>query len=311
LVKRGQLDHATAHRATGGIGITTDLRDFEDCDIVIEAVAEDVAAKRKLFAELAKIVRPDCLLASNTSALPIEELMADAAGPERALGLHFFNPVIRMPLVELVLGRRTSRTAAAQALDLVGRLGKTPVICRSAPGFYTTRALFFYLNEACRLWEAGVPAAAIDGALREWGWPMGPLRLLDEIGLDVADFILRELAQYYPGRFEPTAVCGRLLAAGMRGRKNGTSAGFYTYADGEAPNPALAAFAPPAAISLSPAAIQERLLGVFVAETERVIAEGVLRGPDDADLALLLGAGFPAWRGGLMHWARGARGTRR
>lgn len=305
MVKRGAMSGAAAHKAMGGIGITTDLADFADCDLVIDAVVEDVAVKRKLFAELSAIVPPDCLLASNTSALPLEELMAGAREPGRAVGLHFFNPVGRMPLVEVVLGRATTRATAERALALVRRLGKTPVICRSAPGFYVTRALFFYLNAACQLWEDGVPAAALDAAMRDWGWPMGPLRLIDEVGVDVTSFIFDEMAHYYPGRFTAAPTCRRLLEAGLKGRKNGAAAGFYRYDDGrEAPNPALAPLAPTARQELAPAAIQERLNGVLIAETRRVLDEGVLKSPDDADLALLLGAGFPAWRGGLMRAAR-------
>jgi len=304
MVKRGAMSGPDAHKAMGGIGITTELADFADCDLVIDAVVEDVAVKRKLFAELSGIVAPDCLLASNTSALPLEEMMAAAREPGRAVGLHFFNPVGRMPLVELVLGRDTTRATAERALALVRRLGKTPIICRSSPGFYVTRALFFYLNAACQLWEEGVPAEALDAAMRDWGWPMGPLRLVDEVGVDVTDFIFGEMAHYFPDRFTATTICHRLLEAGLKGRKNNASAGFYTYAGPrEAPNPALAAHAPAARRQMSAEAIQAQLNGVLIAETRRVLAEGVLKSPRDADLALLLGAGFPAWRGGLMHAA--------
>jgi len=307
--RRGLMTHAAAHKAMGSLGITTDLIDFEDCDLVIEAVVEDVAAKRKVFAELAKVVPADCLLVSNTSALPIEELAADATNPGRTLGLHFFNPVGRMPLVEVVLGAQTTRDAAARALTLVRALGKTPVVVKSSPGFYVTRVLFFYLAEACRLWEQGVPTETIDAAMREWGWPMGPMRLIDEVGVDVTEFIFGELRHYFPDRPVEAKICARLLAAGWRGRKNGASAGFYTYEEAkEAPNPAVAQFASgdrPAA-AMSAAEIQERLTGVLVAETERTLAEGVVKSADDADLALLLGAGFPAFRGGLMRWARKA-----
>ncbi|HVT72229.1 MAG TPA: 3-hydroxyacyl-CoA dehydrogenase NAD-binding domain-containing protein [Lacunisphaera sp.] len=303
-VKRGKLTHEAAHKMTGGIGITTSLEDFEICDLIIEAVVENVEVKRQVFAALSKVAAPDCVLASNTSALPIEELASTATNPGRVVGLHFFNPVGRMPLVELVLSPHTARETADRALAFVRALGKTAVVCRSAPGFLVTRVLFFYLNEACRLWEEGVPAAAIDGAMRDWGWPMGPLRLIDEVGLDVSDFIYGEMQHYYPDRFTPTAVCGRLLGAGQRGRKNGASAGFYTYADGrEEPNPALEPFTPIPPMQLEAAAIQERLNGVMIAETRRVLAEGVLQSADEADLALLLGAGFPAWRGGLLHLA--------
>ena len=305
MVKRGQLSHAAAHKAMGSIGVTTGLEDFDGCDMVIEAIVENVAAKQKLLAELSRIVQPDCVLASNTSALPIEELAAGAVKPERILGLHFFNPVGRMPLVELVLSPHTTRATADRALAFVKALGKTPVICRSSPGFLVTRVLFFYLNEACRLWEQGVPAKVIDRAMQDWGWPMGPLRLIDEVGVDVSDFIYGEMQHYFPDRFTGVTICSRMLTAGLKGRKNGASSGFYSYAGGAATlNPALEAMAPPAALAMEPSAIADRLNGVMIEETKRVLAEGVLKGPDDADLALLMGAGFPAFRGGLMRYAK-------
>ncbi len=303
-VKRGKMTGPAAHKAMGSIGITTDLADFEACDLVIEAVVEDVGVKQKLFEQLSGVVTPECVLASNTSALPIEELAAKAKHPERVAGLHFFNPVSRMPLVEVVLGRQTSRPAAEQALALARTLGKTAVICRSAPGFFVTRVLFFYLNAACRLWEEGVPAETLDAAMREWGWPMGPLRLIDEVGVDVTDFIHGEMKLYFPGRFTGTTICQRLLKAGLRGRKHGASSGFYEYGGlAETLHPALAQFAPAQEKKMTAQAIQDHLNGVMIDETKRVLAEGVLKSADDADLALLLGAGFPAWRGGLMRFA--------
>lgn len=304
--ERGRMSPEAAHKAMGSIGITSDLADFEGCDLVIEAVVEDVAIKRELLGRLAAVVAPECLLASNTSALPIEELAAGVPHPGRTVGLHFFNPVGRMPLVELVLSPHTTRATAARALGFVRALGKTPVICRSSPGFLVTRVLFFYLNEACRLWERGVPAAVIDRAMRDWGWPMGPLRLIDEVGVDVTDFIYGELRHYYPARFEGATICQRMLGAGLKGRKNGASTGFYTYAaQPEAPNPAMAALTPPPADPVpDAAAIQQLLNGTMIAETRRVLDEGVIRSADEADLALLMGTGFPAWRGGLMRFAR-------
>lgn len=304
MVARGKTTSAAAHKAIGGIGITRELEDFCDCDLVIEAITENVAVKQRVHAELARHVRPDCVIASNTSALPIEEIMAGVPGPERTIGLHFFNPVGRMPLVEMVLAPKTSRATAARTLSFVQALGKSPVICRSSPGFYVTRGLFFYLNAACRLWEEGVSTEAIDAAMRDWGWPMGPMRLIDEVGVDVSDFIYGEMKHYYPGRFDSATICQRLLAAGLKGRKNGASSGFYLYGDaGERTNPAVAQFAPDAAKVMSAEAIQRHLNGVLIDETRRVLAEGVLKSADDADFALLMGAGFPAWRGGLMRYA--------
>lgn len=303
--ERGQLTHAQAHKMMGGIGVTTSLEDFEMCDLVIEAIVENVEAKQKLYAQLSKIMAPGCVFASNTSALPLEELAATATNPGRFVGLHFFNPVGRMPLVELVLGKETTRATADRALAFAKALGKTPVVCRSSPGFLVTRVLFFYLNEACRLWEQGVPTETIDRALRDWGWPMGPMRLIDEVGVDVTDFIFQEMSHYYPDRFTGTTICARLLAAGLKGRKNGASSGFYDYADGkEKLNPALAAFTPTAVTAPEAAALADQLNGVMIDETKRVLAEGVLKTPDEADLALLLGTGFPACRGGLMRHAK-------
>ncbi|MSU46584.1 MAG: hypothetical protein EXS42_05545 [Lacunisphaera sp.] len=310
---RGRLTPAEAHRMMGGIGITTSLEDFEGCDLVIEAIFENVEAKRKLFAELSTVMSPDCVLASNTSALPIEELATVVKNPGRMVGLHFFNPVGRMPLIELVLGPETTRVTAERSLAFVKALGKTPVLCKSAPGFLVTRVLFFYLNEACRLWEQGVPTDVIDRALREWGWPMGPMRLIDEVGVDVTNFIFGEMAHYFPARFTSTGICRRMLAAGMKGRKNGASTGFYSYTgDQEGPNPALGAFtsnfaqASPGQPATDAKSIQDRLNGVLIEETKRALAEGVIKTPEEADLALLLGAGFPAFRGGLLRQAQSA-----
>jgi 3-hydroxyacyl-CoA dehydrogenase/enoyl-CoA hydratase/3-hydroxybutyryl-CoA epimerase len=303
--ERGQLTPADAHRMMGGIGITTSLEDFDVCDLVIEAIVENVAAKQQLFAQLTKVMSPDCVFASNTSALPLEELASTATNPGRVIGLHFFNPVGRMPLVEMVLSQHTTRATADRTLAFVKALGKTPVVCRSSPGFLVTRVLFFYLNEACRLWEQGVPTDVIDGALRDWGWPMGPMRLIDEVGVDVTDFIFDEMQHYFPERFHATTVCKRMLAAGLKGRKNGAGAGFYEYANGaERLNPAMSSFKPAASTAAEPGALADKLNGVMIDETKRVLAEGVLKTPDDADLALLLGAGFPAFRGGLMRHAK-------
>lgn len=325
-VKRGRLAEADAAAALQRVSTTANWDGFGECDLVIEAIVEDVAAKRQLFTDLAAHTRTDTLLASNTSALPIEQIAGHVPAPERTLGLHFFNPVSRMPLVELVIGPATSAVAAARAVALVQRLGKSPVIARSSPGFLTTRVLFFYLNEAVRLWQQGVPTATLDGALRDFGWPMGPLRLLDEVGLDVSDLIFHEMARYFPARFSPTSACGVLLAAGLRGRKNGASHGFYTYQGGrETVNEAAFETVGADLVSVqrgrgqatplqidrkqtvrdpTPAAIVDHLMGVMIAEATRCLDEGIVHSADEVDFALLAGAGFPAFRGGLLRYAR-------
>lgn len=310
-VRRGKTTPEQSDVVFGRIRTTTEWDGFADCDLVIEAIVENVAAKQQLFATLAGIVRRDALLASNTSALPIEEIAGHVPDPERTLGLHFFNPVSRMPLVELVIGPQTAPSSAARALDLVRSLGKSPVICRSAPGFLVTRVLFFYLNAAVRLWEAGLETEAIDGAMREFGWPMGPLRLIDEVGVDVTASIFGEMAHYYPARFRATAACDALNAAGLKGRKNGTSRGFYRYAaNAEAPNDSEARGIAPVRASERNAAAQPvtaeitgTVMDVMVEEARRCVAERVVLTADEVDFALLSGAGFPAFRGGLLRWA--------
>jgi len=303
--KRGKMSAEAAKQGFARVQGTTDFVNFADCDLVVEAIVEDVAQKQKLFAELSKVVRADCVLASNTSALPIEELASTATHPSRTIGIHFFNPVSRMSLIEMVLSPHTTRDTAERALAFAKQLGKTPVICKSSPGFLVTRALFFYLNEACLLWEQGVPADLLDAAMREWGWPMGPMRLIDEVGVDVTDFIFGEMKHYFPERFRGARVCRRMLAAGLKGRKNGASSGFYVYEGGkEALNPAMKAFTPADPKPMDAKAIQEQLNGVMIDETKRVLDEGVLKTADEADFALLMGAGFPAFRGGLMRYAK-------
>ena len=312
-VKRGKLTAAEAEVAQKRIAATTTWSGFEDCDLVIEAIVENVGAKQKLFAELATVVRPDTLLASNTSALPIEEIAGHVSHPERTLGIHFFNPVSRMPLVELIMGSQTSASVAASALAWVKTLGKSPVICRSSPGFLVTRVLFFYLNEACRLWEHGAPTTVIDAAMRDWGWPMGPMRLIDEVGVDVTDFIFGEMAHFFPDRFQRSTLCRRLLEMNLPGRKIGAGAGFYIYEGKNAsPNPAIAGLVERSPASSLPAAgnfITGRLMKVMIEEAQCCLAEGVIKTPEDVDFALLTGAGFPAARGGLMRYAASLSGN--
>lgn len=304
-VVRGKTSAAEAAEGLARIQSAAELGAFADCDAVIEAIVENLEAKQALFARLSAVVRPDAILASNTSALPIEAVARDATHPERTLGIHFFNPVSRMALVELVLSPKTGAAAAEASLALLKALGKSPVICRSSPGFLVTRVLFFYLNAAVGLFERGVAAGEIDAALKAYGWPMGPLRLIDEVGVDVTEFIFGEMEQYFPGRFLRTGTCAKLLAQGLRGRKNGASSGFYSYAaKTETLNPAALALAPAGGSATSAEAIREHLMTILTREARRCLEEGVIRTPEDVDFALLSGAGFPAFRGGLL-WQDG------
>lgn len=302
---QGQISHAAAHKAVGGIGLSSSLEDFEFCDLIIETVTENAAVKQRLLTELGKFMPPESIIATSTSALSLDEFAAGVPVPGRMIGLHFFNPVSRMSLVEIALTPQTTRTTAARVLELVRTMGKTPVICRASPGLFVTRVLAGYLNEACRLWEQGVPPELIDQAMREWGWPMGPLRLIDEMGVDVSHSVFGELQKNFPSRFAVTRICGQLVNAGMNGRKNGDSSGFYTYGAGnDSVNSLLRQFAPAEAKVMPATAIQNHLNGRMIEEAKYALAEGILKTADEADLALILGIGFPAFRGGLMHYAK-------
>lgn len=302
-VKRGKLSSEQAAKGVARVKPTTEWDGFEACDLVIEAVIEDIAVKRPVFEQLSKIMRPDAILATNTSAIPIDEIAACATNPGRVIGIHFFNPVSRMPLVEILLGPRTERPAAESATAFVKAIGKSLVVCKDSPGFLVNRILLPYMNDACRLVMDGVPVEAIDAAILDFGMPMGPLRLVDEVGVDVTHHIMRELTHYFGERMKVSDALTRLNDAGLKGRKAGK--GFYAYEGSkESLNTELAAtIQSGASRTMASDEIQKRLVGVMVREAKMCLAEGVVRTPDELDLAMILGTGFPTFRGGLMRYA--------
>jgi len=265
-------------------------------------VPEVLELKQRIFREIEERVPPRAILATNTSSLPIASIAAGLRTPERVVGLHFFNPVHRMPLVEVIPGEATSAPTLARAVGLVRRLGKTPVVVADRPGFLVNRLLMPYLDEAARCVEEGLSPAEIDGALRRFGFPMGPLAVLDEVGLDVAAKVARVLEAAFGERARPAPLLGRLLAAGALGTKAGR--GFWT-GRGKARRPNLADLGPRAGEAPTDAGIRDRLLGGMVNEAARCLAQGVVAHPDHLDLATVLGTGFPPFRGGLRRWARG------
>jgi 3-hydroxyacyl-CoA dehydrogenase len=228
-----------------------------------------------------------------------------ARHPERVVGMHFFNPVHRMPLVEVIAGPRSSAEAVATVRELAIRLGKTPIVVRDSPGFLVNRVLVFYLAEALRLLEEGVKIEVIDPAMERFGMPMGPFALMDQIGLDVAVHVAGVLREAFGERASgSTAVIDQLLGAGHLGVKNGR--GFYRYrderrtsVDRETYN--LAGVGP--SRDLPPETVQERLVLSMVNEAAVCLEEGIVRDPSEIDLAMVLGTGFPPFRGGLLHHA--------
>src|SRR5881398_637910 len=226
-VKRGIMTEEKAKEGRARIVASSAPIEMRDVQIVIEAASEKLEIKKKIFCDLAQKAPHAAILATNTSALPISDLAAETKTPERVIGLHFFNPVSRMKLVEVVIGTETSDTAAARALGFVRQIAKLPVIVRDSPGFLVNRVLFPYLLEAAELFENGVDAQEIDEALLEWGMPMGPLRLIDEIGVDIAVDIANTLKKAYGKRDRAPKILREMQSAKMLGRKSG--GGFYKY----------------------------------------------------------------------------------
>jgi 3-hydroxyacyl-CoA dehydrogenase/enoyl-CoA hydratase/3-hydroxybutyryl-CoA epimerase len=268
-------------------------------DVVIEAIFENLEAKQELYARLEPRMKPGALLATNTSSIVLEPLAARLSRPERLVGLHFFNPVAQMPLIEIVHAARTDPVAVQTATAFARRLDKLPVPCRSAPGFMVNRVLTPYLNEAMYAAEEGVPLAAIDRAAVRFGMPMGPIELADVVGLDVAahvgEIIARELGRPAPQLPRLAA----LLAAKKLGKKSGE--GFYLWQEGKAVKSG-------AAGGPVPEDLEDRLILALVNECVACVRERVVEDADLADAAVIFGTGFAPFRGGPLAYAR-ARGT--
>jgi 3-hydroxyacyl-CoA dehydrogenase/enoyl-CoA hydratase/3-hydroxybutyryl-CoA epimerase len=283
---------------------TLDLSGMTHADWALEAVVEDLDVKRRVFAELEVRVPATALLASNTSSLSIDALAAGLLHPERFVGFHFFNPVHRMPLVEVVRGARTSDAALVTAVALARRLGKTPVVVKDSPGFVVNRVLMPYLREALHMLEEGYTVQDLDAAMRRFGMPMGPFEVVDEVGLDVAQKVAGVLAAAFPDRMQPSPALEKLVAAGHLGRKNGR--GFYRHAGRRrTPDPAVRSLLGlhqtrrPQSVD----ALAERMVLAIVNESARAVEEGIVAGAEQVDLAMIFGAGFPPYRGGPLRHA--------
>jgi len=286
---------------------TLDLTGMAHADFAIEVVVEDLDVKRRVFAELEVRVPPTALLASNTSSLSIDALAAGLLHPERFVGFHFFNPVHRMPLVEVIRGVRTSDAALVTAVGLARRLGKTPVVVKDSPGFVVNRVLMPYLREALYLLEEGYVTADIDAAMKRFGMPMGPFEVVDEVGLDVAQKVAGVLVAAFPDRIQPSPALGKLVAAGRLGRKNGR--GFYRHEGpgGRTRKPDRSVRGllgmPHARRPQTVDSLAERMVLVMINEAARCVEEGIVAGPEQVDLAMVFGAGFPPHRGGVLRHA--------
>jgi 3-hydroxyacyl-CoA dehydrogenase/enoyl-CoA hydratase/3-hydroxybutyryl-CoA epimerase len=244
---------------------------------------------------------PRTIVATNTSALPVSQLAHCTVSADHVIGLHFFNPVSRMKLVEVVIAKETSEATKEQSLAFVRQIAKVPVVVRDSPGFLVNRVLFPYLLDAAELFEAGIEAEKIDRALTKWGMPMGPLRLIDEIGIDVTIDIAATLEKAYGKRDQATAILAKMREAKMLGRKSGS--GFYKYeGKAQSPNELIDQWRS-AGDSRGDADLASRLMFLMVNEAARCVEEKVVESPEDADYGMILGTGFAPHRGGPLRFA--------
>ncbi len=321
-VKRGLMRKEKAKEGRARIVASTAPMELRDVQFVIEAASEKIEIKKEIFLELAMQAGPKTIIATNTSALPIGELADATVSPEHVIGLHFFNPVSRMKLVEVVVANQTSDDTRERTLAFARQIGKLPVLVRDSPGFLVNRVLFPYLLDAAELFESGVDADKIDKALVQWGMPMGPLRLIDEIGVDITVDIGNTLEKAYGRRDQVPAVLLWLRDGQMLGRKTG--AGFYKY-EGKTqttndsltqwrrglhgdPEGAEGPIIPPdwhrdPRLRLSEDELAHRLIFLMVNEAARCVEEKVVDSPEDADYGMILGTGFAPFRGGPLRFA--------
>lgn len=310
-VADGRLDKLAARHAMNRVSPTTQWTGLRVADLVIEAAFENLDAKKQVFARLDSLCRPDAVLATNTSSLRVTDIASAVSNPSRVVGLHFFNPVPKMPLVEVVRSPLSGDEALSTAAALAGRIGKIPILVGDAPGFLVNRLLIPYLNEAVQVAMEGMPVETVDLAMKRWGMPMGPFELLDEIGLDVAALVLRGGADSVTQL--PPAL-NEAVARGWLGKKSGR--GFYIYpattrrsrySNPPAINAELSSMLGERQSVQNPSSAQDdiqwRLVLPMINQAAGALREGVVDSAETIDLAMVMGAGVAPFRGGLTRFA--------
>ena len=304
------------------LGGTVDYTGFGNVDLVIEAVFEDLAIKHQVLRETEAVISPTAIFATNTSTIPIAQIAQASSRPERVLGMHFFSPVHKMPLLEVITTAETHPQVTATAVTYGKKLGKTVIVVNDGPGFYVNRILSPYLNEAAILLDQGVAVDLIDKAIVDFGFPVGPITLVDEVGLDVATKAGKIMADAFPERMQPAKSIQAVVAAGRYGRKS--KKGFYTYdkegKKGDVDPSVYALFLAPGSIPVVPSIvtgnagepagppemssvqIQQRTVLAMLNEAVRCLSDGIIRSPRDGDVGAVFGIGFPPFRGGPFRY---------
>lgn len=290
------------HQVSG----TLDYSGFSHADFVIEAVIENLDIKRKVYQELEEVVSPDTVIATNTSSLTIAELSQEIAHPERFVGMHFFNPADRMPLVEVVKGEKTSDQTLATTIALCRKLGKIPLVVQDCPGFLVNRIFAMASNEVMWLLHEGATISELENLLISFGMPMGPFTLADEVGIDVTAKVMKTLERAYGERMKVPPILEAMYQNQYFGRK--TNKGFFLYSHGEKGklNPQVRKLLKEAKLPHQTLAKQEqldRILFAMIGEAARCLEAGIVKDPTSLDMAMILGTGFPPFRGGLLAYA--------
>jgi 3-hydroxyacyl-CoA dehydrogenase / enoyl-CoA hydratase / 3-hydroxybutyryl-CoA epimerase len=303
-VQRGKKSREQADAVLGRISTTTSYADLAGCELIVEAVFEDRAIKADVTRSTEAVIPTNAVFASNTSTLPISELAEASARPKQFIGLHFFSPVDRMPLVEVIVGKKTSQETVARALDFVGQLRMVPIVVTDSRGFYTSRVFQTFIHEGMRMVEEGVLPALVENAAKMAGMPVGPLAVTDEVTLELPMMIIKQSDAALGSKFvRPSGynVLKRMLDEFKRpGKRDGK--GFYDYPEGGKKRlwPGLKHAFPPSATQPAVEEVRKRLLYIQSLETVRCLEEGVLASAKEGDVGSLLGWGFPSWTGGTL-----------
>lgn len=305
LVSKGMLTAPMADVKSGNIAGTTDWTGFGTCDLVVEAVFEDLDLKQQMLEEVEERGDDRQVFASNTSTIPISEIAADAERPENVLGMHFFSPVHKMPLLEIIRTEETSDRALKTALEVGNRLGKTCIVVNDGPGFFTSRVIGAYINEAGWILEEGARVEEIDGAMKDFGFPVGPMKLVDEVGFDVAVKAADTLREAFSERWDAPTGLAALAEQGRKGRKN--EWGFYHYEGDEAQGVDESVYdvlpGGDNRKSVDPELVRERCWLAMLNECVYCLEEGIAEHPRDVDIGVIFGLGFPPFRGGVLRYA--------
>ncbi len=308
LVKKKRINKYEFQQKMDKITGTVDYSGFHNLDVVVEAIVEDMEIKKKVIGETARNMRPDAIIATNTSSLSVTEMSAGHPNPQYFAGMHFFNPVDKMPLVEVIRGEKTSDETIATIFELSKRLGKMPVVVKDGPGFLVNRLLLPYMAEAAFLLQEGMDIKVVDDAyVREFGMPMGPFALMDEVGLDVCIKVLKIFKKAFGSRVEMAPCMEKLEKSGRLGKKNGK--GFYKYDERGKRTEVDASIYADLGLSspTSPLSTKECIeRGVFAMINECSLAlleDHIVGTPHEVDLAMIMGTGFPPFRGGLLKHA--------